>query len=70
MAAVSRSVLPDVEANLDVLRRICVRGRNYFFDKKDSSGIDLFDHMETEVNLLASALGLVHPPHSSFKENP
>lgn len=56
--------MPDVESNIEVLRRICVRGRLYFLNKRDSSGVDLFDHMETEVNLLASALGLPHPPHS------
>lgn len=35
-----------------VLERICVRGKNYFYAKKDSRGIDLFEHMQQEVAAL------------------
>lgn len=36
-----------------VLRRICDRGRDYFYHKKDNSGIDLFEHLGQEIERLA-----------------
>lgn len=38
-----------IESQFEILDRICVRGKNYFFDKQDSLGIDLFEHMQQEV---------------------
>lgn len=49
----------EAEARFEILQRICARGRNYFLDKKDSRGIDLFEHMEQEVHRL----------HLCLKEN-
>lgn len=42
--------------HINILRRICVRGRNLFLEKDDSAGVDMFEHMETEVGRLEAAL--------------
>jgi hypothetical protein len=39
-------------AQFEVLDRICVRGKNYFYDKGDSRGIDLFEHLQQEIDRL------------------
>ena len=39
-------------ARLDVLDRIADRGRNYFVEKNDTHGVDLFEHFQNELRLL------------------
>lgn len=39
-----------------ILKRICVRGRTYMLDKNDGVGLDLFEHIETEIGRLAVEL--------------
>lgn len=58
--------VPDgqIAERLDILRRICTRGKNYFVETKDSMGVDLFDHMTTEVEYLAGDLSRPAQPAS------
>jgi len=37
---------------LKVLKRIAVRGRNIALDKNDSLMVDMWEHMETEIDRL------------------
>lgn len=59
----------EVGERINILRRICVRGRNYFLGKEDSTGIDLFEHMETEVGWLASAISATPTPATGSGED-
>lgn len=45
-----------IEERLDILKRICVRGRNYLLEREDSVGLDFFEHLETELGWLRSAI--------------
>lgn len=49
---------PIVSEHLNILKRICKRGRSHFLKQSDNTGIDLFEHMETELGRLAVAIGL------------
>lgn len=44
-------------AQFDILERICVRGRTLFLDKQDSIGVDMFEHIETEIGRLKYMIG-------------
>ena len=64
--------VPDgqIAERLDILRRICTRGKNYFVETQDSMGVDLFDHMTTEVGYLAGDLGAaLQPPVRECERN-
>lgn len=41
-----------LESRFEILERICTRGRNYFAEKKETHGVDLFEHLENEIRLL------------------
>jgi hypothetical protein len=41
-----------LESRFEILERICTRGRNYFAEKKETYGVDLFEHIENEIRLL------------------
>jgi hypothetical protein len=41
-----------IESYLLVLKRICIRGRNLGLSKDDNEIIDMFQHMEDELNYL------------------
>lgn len=38
-----------VDSQWEILKRICARGRTYFLEKEDSVGVDLFEHIEQEI---------------------
>lgn len=41
-----------IESRFEILERICTRGLNYFSEKKETHGVDLFEHLENEIRLL------------------
>lgn len=41
-----------IRSRIEVIDRICVRGRNYFAESGSSHGVDLLEHMENEFHLL------------------
>lgn len=41
-----------IKAQFDILKRITTRGRSLFLEKEDNIGIDMFEHLETEIERL------------------
>lgn len=56
LIAQAEQIPGEVGGRLEVLLRISRRGRLYFESKKDSRGVDLFQHMEDEIGWLISSL--------------
>jgi len=52
----TKTLSPVASEQIEILERICVRGRNLFLNKSDSIGIDMFEHMETELGRLKKVL--------------
>lgn len=45
-----------IQSHFLVLKRICIRGRNMGLNRNDDSIIDMFQHMEDELNYLCQEL--------------
>lgn len=52
----SKPLWSELDEHINILRRICARGRSLFLANEDSIGVDMFEHMENEVNLLANVV--------------
>lgn len=61
---------PYLFEQLDVLKRICIRGRSHFLRVGDGLGIDLFEHMETEVGRMLHVMenGYTHFAHVNYED--
>lgn len=56
LIAQAEQIPGEIGSRIEVLLRISNRGRIYFEKKKDSIGVDLFQHMEDEIGWLISSL--------------